>query len=107
MLLHKLCDLMRFDVSYIQINHVKGLENCSFPVKKECVLPFFHVTNVFGMMCKPNVFVTTTLQSMKNAKLSQHRFWPCHENGLIKTIQTIPHNLYVSFKLAFIYCGLG
>ena len=48
----------------------------------------------------------TTLQSMMNAKLSQHRFWPCHENGLIKTIQTIPHNLYVSFKFASLYCGL-
>ena len=47
-----------------------------------------------------------TLQSMINAKLSQHRSWPCHENGLIKTIQTIPHNLYVSFKLTSLYCGL-
>ena len=35
---------------------------------------------------------TTTLQSMMNAKLSLHRFWPCHETGLIETIQTIPHN---------------
>ena len=26
----------------------------------------------------------TTLQPMKNVKLCQHRFWPCHENGLIK-----------------------
>ena len=42
-----------------------------------------------------------------NAKLSLHGFWPCHENGLIKTIQTIPHNLYVSFNLASLYCGLG
>ena len=48
----------------------------------------------------------TTLQSMVNAKLSPHRFWPCHENGLIKTIQTIPHNQYVSFKLTSLYCGL-
>ena len=39
-----------------------------------------------------------TLQSIMNANLSQHRFWHCHENGLNKTIQTIPHNLYVSFK---------
>ena len=39
--------------------------------------------------CKSN----TTLQSTMNAKLSQHRFGHCHENGLIKTIQTIPHNL--------------
>ena len=34
-----------------------------------------------------------TLQSMMNAKLSEQRFWHCHENGLIKTIQMIPHNL--------------
>ena len=46
----------------------------------------------------------TTLQSMMNAKLSLHRLWPCHENGLVKTIQTIGHNLCVSFKLT--YCGL-
>ena len=38
-----------------------------------------------------------------NAKISQHRFWPCHENELIKTNQTIPHNLYVSFKLTPLY----
>ena len=49
----------------------------------------------------------TTLQSLMNTKLSPHRFWPCHESGLIKTIQTIPHNLYVSFKSASLYCGLG
>ena len=48
----------------------------------------------------------TTLQSKMNAKLSPHRFWHCHENGLIKTIQTIPHNLYVSFKLTSLHCGL-
>ena len=48
----------------------------------------------------------TTLQSLMNTKLSQHRFWPCHENRLIKTIQTIPHNLYVSFKLTSLYGGL-
>ena len=41
-----------------------------------------------------------------NAKLSMQRFWHCHENGLIKTIQTIPRNQYVSFKLASLYCGL-
>ena len=34
----------------------------------------------------------TTLQSMMNAKLSKQR-WHCHENGLIKTMQMIPHNL--------------
>ena len=48
----------------------------------------------------------TTLQSMMNTKLSEQRFWHCHENGLIKTIQTIPHNLHVSVKLTSLYCGL-
>ena len=48
----------------------------------------------------------TTLQSVMNTKLSKHRFWHCHENGLIKTIQTIPHNLYVSVKLPSLYRGL-
>ena len=43
---------------------------------------------------------------MMNAKLSQHRFWHCHENELIKTIQMITHNLYVSVKLTSLYCGL-
>ena len=43
---------------------------------------------------------------MMNAKLSPHWFWYCHENGHIKTIQTIPHNLYVSVKLISLYCGL-
>ena len=41
-----------------------------------------------------------------NTKLNQHRFWPCHENGLIETTQTIPHNLCMSFKLTSLYCGL-
>ena len=36
----------------------------------------------------------TILQYMMNAKLSKQRFWHCFENRLIKTIQTIPHNLY-------------
>ena len=49
---------------------------------------------------------STTLQSIMNDKLSPHRFWPCYANGLIKTIQKIPHNLYVSFKLTYLYCGL-
>ena len=48
----------------------------------------------------------TTLQSIMNANLSQQRFWHCHENELIKTIQTIPHKLCVSFKLASLHCGL-
>ena len=43
---------------------------------------------------------------MMNGKLSLHGFWHCHENVLIKTIQTMPHKLYVSFKLDSLYCGL-
>ena len=43
---------------------------------------------------------------MMNPKLSKQRFCFCYENRLIKTIQTIPHNQYVSVKLTFIYCGL-
>ena len=48
---------------------------------------------------------STTPQSMMNAKLSLLGFWHCHENGLIKTIQTMPLNLYVSFRLASLNCG--
>ena len=48
----------------------------------------------------------TTLQSIMDAKLSKQRFLHCHENRLIKTIQTIPHNLHVSVKLTSLYCGL-
>ena len=48
----------------------------------------------------------TTLQCMINVKLSKQRFQHCYENRLIKTIQMIPHNLYVSVKLTSLYCGL-
>ena len=41
-----------------------------------------------------------------NGKLSKHGFWHCHENRLIKMIQTIPHN-QVSFKSTSLYYGLG
>ena len=51
------------------------------------------------------VRLNTTLQSKMNAKRSPQRFRAWHENGLIKTIQTIPHNLYVSFKLTSLYYG--
>ena len=44
---------------------------------------------IFCLLCNlPSLFVCTTLQSRMNAKLSKQRFWHCHENGLIKTIQT-------------------
>ena len=33
-------------------------------------------------------------------------FHTCHENLLIKAIQTIPHNLHVSVKLTSLYFGL-
>ena len=60
---------------------------------------------IINACCTGN-FLCTTLQSIVNAKLSLQGFWHCHENRLIKTIQTIPHNLYVSFKSASLYCGL-
>ena len=45
----------------------------------------------------------TTLQSLMNTKLSPHRFWPCHENGLVKTMQTISHSVFqVRFPLLWI-----
>ena len=37
---------------------------------------------------------------------TKYGFWHCHENGLIKAIEMTPHNLYVSFKSASLYCGL-
>ena len=52
-----------------------------------------------------NLKRNSSILSMMNAKLSQQRFRHCHENGLIKMIQTIPHNLHVSFKLTSLYCG--
>ena len=58
-------------------------------------------------LCKLFQKTLTTLQSVMNTKLSKQRFWHCHENRLIKTIQTIPHNPYLSFKLTSLYCGLG
>ena len=45
----------------------------------------------------------TTLQSIMNTKVNKQRFWHCPENGLVKTIQTIPHNLHVSVKLTSLY----
>ena len=35
---------------------------------------------------------------MMNTNISKQRFWHCCENGLIKAIQMMPHNLYVSVK---------
>ena len=64
----------------------------------------FEITERFASPI--NLVYSTTLQSIMNAKLSKHGFWHCHENGLSKTVQTIPHKLYVSFKLATLYCGL-
>ena len=45
--------------------------------------------------------VRTTLQYMMNSKLSQHRFWTCHENGrLIRTIQTAPQKNLCEFQVS-------
>ena len=53
-----------------------------------------HVQNKFSII--------PLIQAIKNAKLSLHGFWRCPEDGLIKTIQTMPHKLYVNFKSASI-----
>ena len=50
-----------------------------------------------------HIMQNTTLQSLMNTKLSKQRLLHCHENGLIKTIQKINHNLYVSVKSASLY----
>ena len=57
----------------------------------------------------PLACLTTTFQSIMNAKLSQQRFWPCHENRLIKTISIMPGCPKISetLKLASLYIGLG
>ena len=44
---------------------------------------------------------------MMNVKLSKQRLRHCYENRLVKTIQTIPQNLYVSFMLTSLYCELS
>ena len=69
-------------------------------------------TELRGFQDKKCMF--TTFQSMMNAKLSLHSFWPCHENRLVKMIQTIPHNVricefQVDFPLLWIkaYPGLS
>ena len=58
------------------------------------------------LFASSRLYCVTTLQSIMNAKLSKQSFWHGYENELITTIQTIPHNLYVSIKLPSLYCGL-
>ena len=74
---------------------------------KRYILDFFWIRILRISITYTFLKSDTTLQSLMYTKVSPHRFWPCHENGLIKTLQTIPHNLYVSFKSASLYCGLG
>ena len=55
------------------------------------VVNIFRVEVTFERMRRLAVNFTsyiTTLQSIMNTKLSQHRIWQCHENRLIK-MQTI------------------
>ena len=69
----------------ISQHHVSLLTHCALKVLVwQKVLISQYETILFDL-------VFTTLQSIMNA--SKHGFWHCHENGLIKTIQTIPHNL--------------
>ena len=44
------------------------------------------------------------LQSLMNVKLGQQPVRPCHANGLVKTIPSIPHNLSIcKFQVVFPY----
>ena len=54
-----------------------------------------------------NTILFTALQSLMNSKLCEQRFLPCNMNRIVKMIQTIPQNLYVSFKLTSVEVGLG
>ena len=45
--------------------------------------------------------ISTILQSKMNAKLGQQKFWPCHENRLIRMISTIPQNRCERFKSGY------
>ena len=93
----------------MRIEHCMHMEHNSYAIGgsfwdiPENVLNFYALHH--------SIFVATedltTLQSIMNAIFSQRRFWHCNENGLIKTIQMIPHNLYVSVKFNSLYCGLG
>ena len=51
--------------------------------------------DVFYCVCSltfANSSLFTKLPLKKFTAYHRKRFWPCHENGLIKTIQTIPQN---------------
>ena len=89
--IHRLCgppEIRGYD-------YVEGCDYVQVPMDQVDSLFLFFQTHFWSV-------THTTLQSMLNAKVSLHRFWRCHENGLIKTIQTIPHNLYASFKLSWL-----
>ena len=73
------------------------------------VIPSITVESEFGQ----HVFFTQILIQVQ-ARLSNLWWIPnsvsevfdtCYENGLIKTVQTIPKNLHVSFKFITLYCG--
>ena len=72
------------------------------------IAPYFvsNLTDVTALE-HDEVKPAATFQSLMSTKLCQHRFLPCHERNLIKTVPMLPHNLYVSFKSASLYCGLG
>ena len=71
---------------------VRELSLQLWPLREHQKLPFKKLTLQSQGMVYLNGILDTTFQSKMNAKLSPHRFWPCHETGLIETIQTIPHN---------------
>ena len=71
---------------------IQRFENCLEFIETITIYNYHKTTNdQLKSMGKVWAFVITTLQSMMNTKLSKQRFWHCYENGLIKTIQTLPH----------------
>ena len=42
-------------------------------------------------------------QSIMNTIYCQHSFWPSHENGHVKILPIISHNLHLNFTSGFLY----
>ena len=68
---------------------VKGVTTPAFLISGMLVR---HLLPRFLLKHSTSTKENVTLQTLMNTKLRQHRFWPCHDDGLINTIQTIPHS---------------
>ena len=85
---------------YVVCNHSNTTGLCD--VIKQTIRLLFPFKIYRQIMKIGRLCLITTLQTLINAKLRQHMFWQCHENGLI-SISTIPHSLLLSFKLASLH----